>query len=266
MNVENYIEYMYLSYILRGDFDQIAGNRWIEYDELKSHFQEAMRTAFASYGYVVGDRYDEVVEKYWKDIFSAGAISEEGDEFTGSYLYMSVSDKDSYARAYLSNNPVTERINTLGVPALERALGKISEQERWDVKTAEEVSEDLKVMPIGSPIILDPRDPDLIVPASDRIVSIGDNHREEMEDALGQVIGEVERENAINGDPDIRQRYLGELAAGRELIHAQSVRAYLLYETLFRLLGTLIERYKDQVLATAAKKLLDLLIEHVFGK
>ena len=105
-----------------------------------------------------------------------------------------------------------------------------------------------------------------VVPASDRIVRLNDNQIDALSNAIDDVATGVGKENAIDGDPNIRERFLGELAAGRELVRAKSVRAYLLYETLVKLLSSLIDRYKDQALAEAAKKLLELLIEHVFGK
>jgi len=104
------------------------------------------------------------------------------------------------------------------------------------------------------------------VPAADRIVTLGHNQQADIEAAADEVIAELSKENSIGGDTSLRERFLAELSAGRELVRAPSVRAYLLYDTLVRVLGMLIERYKDQAIAEAAKKLLGLLIEHIFGK
>ena len=104
------------------------------------------------------------------------------------------------------------------------------------------------------------------VPAADRIVTIDDNQRGAVDAAVEEVFNALVRENSVDGDISLRDRFLAQLAASRELIRASSVRAYLVYDTLVRLLGTLIEKYKDQALAEAAKKLLDLLVEHIFGK
>ena len=106
----------------------------------------------------------------------------------------------------------------------------------------------------------------VIAPASDRVVSLDHNQQREIETAISEVSAGLSSENSIDGDTSLRERFLAELSAGRELIRAQSVRVYLLYETLVKLLAALIEKYKDKLLAEAAKKLLDLLIQHLFGK
>ncbi|WP_353204466.1 hypothetical protein [Sphingomonas sp.] len=104
------------------------------------------------------------------------------------------------------------------------------------------------------------------IPASDRIVTLSHNQQIEIEASADALISDVSKENSVGGDGELRQIVLGQLRAGRELIRAQSFKAYLLYQTLFQVLGSLIERYKGQAIAQTAKKLLDLLIEHIFGK
>jgi hypothetical protein len=98
------------------------------------------------------------------------------------------------------------------------------------------------------------------------VVKLDHNQIGLIDKAIEAVVNDLSRENAIEGSSDLRQRFLGQLAAGRELVRAESVRAYLIYETLVRILGTLIERYRDKALGMTAQKLLDLLIEHVLGK
>ena len=104
------------------------------------------------------------------------------------------------------------------------------------------------------------------VPASDRIVTLSHNQQIDLEASATELIDEFSKENSIDGDVSLKDQFLGQLRAGRELIRALSFRAYLLHETLFSLLGGLIERYKGQAIGQVARKLLDLLIEHVFGK
>jgi hypothetical protein len=108
-----------------------------------------------------------------------------------------------------------------------------------------------------------PEQANISIPASDRIVRLNDNQAHELVDAIDDVASSLQRENSIGGDGELRGRFLGQLAAGRELVRAQSVRAYLLYEALVRMLGTLIQKYKGQALGEAAKTLLKLLIENV---
>jgi hypothetical protein len=102
------------------------------------------------------------------------------------------------------------------------------------------------------------------IPASDRVVEITDNQERSINEAVKEVEDLLSKENSVGGDAGLRQRFLGQLSAGRELIRSQSVRAYLVYETLARMLLTLIEKYKGLALGEAAKKLLHLLIENIF--
>lgn len=104
------------------------------------------------------------------------------------------------------------------------------------------------------------------IPASDRIVKISDNQRVIIESCSDELIDEFSKENSVDGDPSLKDQFLGQLKAGRELIRATSFRLYLIRETWFSLLGSLVERYKDQAIGQIARKLLDLLVEYVVGK
>lgn len=103
-------------------------------------------------------------------------------------------------------------------------------------------------------------------PAADRIVTLDHNQQHKLDGATSELINLVEDENSVDGDTLLRQRLVGELRAGRELIRGQSIRAYLLYNTLVSALGTLIEKYGGAAIGIAAAKLLELLIQQVFGK
>ncbi len=104
------------------------------------------------------------------------------------------------------------------------------------------------------------------IPASDRIVTLSDNHRDAIEEGANEIIASLELENSIDGDASLKDRLLGEIKAGRELIRVKSFRAYLLYLTVVEAVEALIKRYGPTALGEAAKKFLDLLIEHIFGK
>ena len=102
------------------------------------------------------------------------------------------------------------------------------------------------------------------VPAADRVVTLEHNQQSELEAATTKVVVAVERENSIDGDPSIRQRILGQLKAGRELISAGVLNAHLLHQTLMSLLGGLIEKYKGHAIGETAKQLWALLLKHIF--
>lgn len=103
-------------------------------------------------------------------------------------------------------------------------------------------------------------------PGADRIVTLDHNQQADLDNTVTDLIQAAEQQNGIEGDVSLRQRVVGQLKAGRELIRAQAFNAHLMYQTLMTVLGGLIEKYKDQAIGQTAKKLLDLLIEHVFHK
>ena len=107
--------------------------------------------------------------------------------------------------------------------------------------------------------------PGLTVPASDRVVTLQHNQQGEIESSFGEVIEAIQEINGIEGDGHLREIVLGELKAGRELVRAQTFRALLLYNTVISSLGKLIEKYKDHAIGAAATRLIELLIEHIFG-
>lgn len=107
---------------------------------------------------------------------------------------------------------------------------------------------------------------DIAVPASDRIVRLNDNERSAIDEAANQLSKSLQLENAIDGDSDLRDRFVAQISAARELIRAESVRSYLMYETLVRMLGVLIQKYQRHVIGAASQKLLDLIIQYILGK
>lgn len=104
----------------------------------------------------------------------------------------------------------------------------------------------------------------VIIPASDRIVTLGHNQVAELEEPIEELVEALERDNGVPDQPGVRERLLGQVKAGRELIRAGTFKAYVLYVTLFRALGELIERYKGTAVAMAAASLVDLLIKKIF--
>jgi|GEM_PF-4189878 len=103
------------------------------------------------------------------------------------------------------------------------------------------------------------------IPASDRIVSLNDNQIKGLEQPLAEVIEAVEK---TNGDPDVpgfRERVLGQLRAGRELIRAGTIKSYLLYTVLLSALTEVAARNKGTAIEATINTLIELLINHVFS-
>lgn len=103
---------------------------------------------------------------------------------------------------------------------------------------------------------------ELRVPASDRIVQLGHNQIQEVDNATSKVIQAVSDTNGDPEDPSFRQRILGQLKAGRELLRAGEFKVYVLEITLVSALRELICRYGDGVIAGLATNLLQYILTH----
>ena len=101
------------------------------------------------------------------------------------------------------------------------------------------------------------------IPASDRIVTINHNQISETDRSVSELVDELESDNGDPEQPGLRERLLGQIKAGRELIRAGEFRAYLLYETLARALSELISRYKNPTIVALANALLGAIVSQL---
>ena len=101
------------------------------------------------------------------------------------------------------------------------------------------------------------------VPAADRVVKLNHNQVEQVERPIGEIVSALEKDNGDPDQPGFRERILGEIKAGRELIRAGEFRAFLLYETLVRALGELIKRYKNPAIVALAEALLGAVVSQM---
>lgn len=192
---------------------------------------------------ISADKFNVFVKKVNEEFDRA---KEDGDEL---YILRNVHDFPM-ANAWLTHE-LLEDYSELGDSWLRKAFDGLRDRVA-EVGGAENLEEYQQI--------------DTVAPASDRIVTLSHNQNEEMIKAVENVEGLLKHENSIDADTSMRERFVAQLAAGRELLRSSSVRAYLVYETLVRMLGTLIQKYKEKALGVAAEKLLNLLIEHIFGK
>ncbi len=102
------------------------------------------------------------------------------------------------------------------------------------------------------------------IPASDRIVQLNHNQVTELETPIAKVIDALQQDNGDAEQPGLRERLLGQVKAGRELITSGEFRAYLLYETLIRALGELISKYKNPTILALANALVSALLSQIF--
>ena len=252
MSASEYADFLLAEELVSSHFDERFGDEWRTEEELTSLIHSAIEESFARHGYSVGRQFDDVAIGYIPWLLTNGGLVKEGDAYTGNYFKLRVAQKNLILKKYIESQSVAKRIRTLRSDALGRALRRLAEENSWTtVSLAAGQAEDAATTSVA-------------IPASDRIVTLNHNQADEIVAATDTVIDGLQTENSIDGDAELRDRFLGQLRASRELVRAQSVRAYLLYESVVGVLGALIERYKDQAIAEAAKKLLDLLIERVF--
>ncbi len=106
-------------------------------------------------------------------------------------------------------------------------------------------------------------DSSIAVPAADRMVSLSHNQIEQTERPINEIVSVLEQDNGDPDQPGLRERLLGEIKAGRELVRAGEFRAFLLYETLVRALGELIKRYKNPAIVALAEALLGVVVSQM---
>jgi hypothetical protein len=101
------------------------------------------------------------------------------------------------------------------------------------------------------------------IPASDRVVSLSHNQINETDAKVSELIEQLEEDNGVPENPGLRERLIGQLKAGRELVRAGEFRAYLLYEVLVKALNEIIEKYGNEAIKALANALLGAVVSRI---
>lgn len=102
------------------------------------------------------------------------------------------------------------------------------------------------------------------IPASNRIVTLGHNQVDEFSQSISVLVEEIEKDNGVPDHPGLRERLLGQIKAGKELIISGQFKAYLLYEVLVRALNEIIEKYGNETIKSLANALLGAIVSKLF--
>ena len=250
---ESYIEYVILEYMMDGNFDAHFDG-WIDSEDLSAIQQKTAFDAFAEYGIRVDGKYEDQVQGLFKRLVADNGIATRGDEYAGYWYRLNVPHKNAILKTRWNNNTAVKTLAALPDDALGRALNRI---------VVEDDLTELHGDDSGHETEPKRQDHDLIAPASDRIVKLSHNQKDEIEKPLDELIEEIAVENAIDGDPSFLQLIKGQLKAGRELIREGCFKIYVLEATLIEALNRLVEKYKDHAIGAAASKLLDLIVEAI---
>jgi hypothetical protein len=186
---------------------------------------------------------DELSETIFGRMLEAAALETRTDRFAGTYYKPNVTAIKAYRSTYLSENPIHATASEVGSAFYADVFAGFR----------------------GQNPLNDPELQGMVIPASDRIVTLGHNQIQQFEAPLDDLVTQLERDNGLPDEPGTKERLLGQVKAGRELLRAGTFKAYLLYATLIRALGELIERYKGTAIAMVAASLVDLLVKHALG-
>ena len=101
------------------------------------------------------------------------------------------------------------------------------------------------------------------IPASDRIVTLSHNQYQAIEPETTKLIEQIENGNGVPDEPGFRERVLGHIRAGRELLRVGTFDAQLFYMSMIVGLKMLVEKYGDHALGALASKLLDVIVASI---
>ncbi|WP_295639590.1 hypothetical protein [Novosphingobium sp.] len=254
----DYLRFALHAFSRTGNFSLIHNGAWISEEDLLDTFNIFLSRSFSHFGFEVDHSiFKNDLMQLLVEYKSEHVLEFEGDRYTGKWFRINEEEKNRNAINFLNTNEVALRLSRLGESATKAALSRV-------IAEYEAAAHDGGPDGALSETVYEERQLD--IPASDRIVSIDDNQRDEIDEAAEGVRQELCKVNAFDGDAALHERFLAQLAAGRELIRSHSVRIYLIYETLIKMLVQISEKYKDTALGVVAKKLLELLVEHIVGK
>lgn len=102
------------------------------------------------------------------------------------------------------------------------------------------------------------------IPASDRVVTLSHNQFNEIDEPTGALLKELERDNGIPDQPGLKERLMGQISAGRELLRAGEFSLEIFRLTMLTGLTELKDKYGDHAIGAAASALLTLIL-HILG-
>lgn len=255
---DEYVLFLLQSYAADKNFDAVFGTEWVEDGDIQNFVSTFISRAFREYGLDPLGKYGEHGWTIFEFLVSKNAIVKDGDEYSGIWYKLRPDAKAQAVDELLKQNPATKRVLRLGEVALERALSKIASEDgllatgSHDDAVPADLASDLESQPQSK------------VPASDRLVTLSHNQISEFQEPLDALLKELEADNGDPDSPGLRERILGQIKAGRELILAGQFKAYLLYEVLVKALNELIAKYGNETIKSLANALLGAIVSQLF--
>jgi carbamoyl-phosphate synthase small subunit len=208
-------------------------------DEMTPHLRARIEEVLSANGTPVTiTNVAELADQLFEELVEANPIIVEDHDFAGRYYFFHSGRYMAFRVKQLENNEIFKASDRIGDRYFRDTFeGYIRRQ------TVEEMEDALR----GS----------VEIPASDRIVTLGDNARpiiDDIETLKKNISSNNDEEGKLTGR---RERIVGELSAGQELLKAPSVRVKAILTVLVSTLGFIAAEFAGGIIGDLAVKLLE---------
>ena len=244
MSTTSIDEYLRIIFFLGFSAEGNSASQFVRRAAVEDELRERLSALVAGILPEFETEYAPLAARLFDELLEVGVVEKIDDEFAGAYFKVRADVWQSHRSATLNSSEIYKKSKTIGPNFFSDALGNYA---NWH-SPADFASA------IG-----------IVAPASDRIVSLTHNQIDEIDKPLTKFIEDLDHDNGIPEAPGVKERILGQIRAGRELILAGSFKAHILYVTLLSGLAELIKRYDGHVIGATAATLVELLIKHFSG-
>ena len=240
--IDPYVEaYFWLS----GSWKHGLSEDWVRRNDVEMWLTQQIMNSLDGFGSEISRPYPWIAANIFDRLQQNGHFSVESNPVAGTYYSLGVEGIRSFRDQFVTNDEICRQAVMVGNRLFTDIFSVYSEG--------------------GLPFDSVQTIMDVPVPASDRVVTLQHNQIVEIAEPLTQLIEQVE---GSNGDPDVpgfRERILGQLKAGHELLKSGVFRAYFLYSILLTALNELVSRHRGKAIAVAAEALLGLILQNIFS-
>lgn len=217
---------------------------YVTKEEIELHALRIITETLGGSGYPDHESNVDLATRFFEGLLQADALQIVQDDLAGAFYLVEPSKAVQFRNTALEASEIHGRSVAVGAGRFfNSAFQRFYEALQDEQASADVVS---------------------TVPASDRIVTLSDNQVLELDTATTEIIDAVTSQNQIGESPGLRELFLGQLKAGRELIRSGSAKAYLIQITLIDTLVYLAKRYENEVIGGLAAALVEALLKY-FG-
>ena len=246
MSAQNHLRAVLVLRMGWENFSSNFGYDWKSLETARTDLIKDFSDVLFESGFETG--FENDVEQVADWVLASQAFETKGNSYTGTWCKLDQGGQQGLVSHFRTIDEEGLLLNQLGGNAILAALSNVGRELGWTSNSDNDGNSDGQSNSSG-------------VPASDRIVTLGHNQRQEIEAPIDEVLDLIEPENSIAGEDGLRELVIGRLRAGRELIKAGIFSVRSLELTLIVGLRMLVERYGDAAIALVATKLLDMLLK-----